>query len=324
MNFPMISRFLKRHTDFNQDLGSFSALRSRYPKSLCYCQGHFGMSSTQVGLRDVEVSESRFGIITKLVFAVVLIFGLTAKAQLVPQKPAVLYPVYDKANLLSEAEKDALNQKLIKFSDSTSTEIEVIILPTTGGEDVNYLATMYGEKWGIGQKDVDNGVVFLIATEDHTMSIQQGRAVEQYLTASVAGQILDYLVTPAFKKGEFYNGIDRGTSAIMEAVQGKFKPIVKKHKSEGGLDIGAVVLIVIIIIVLFSIINKNGGGGWGNNDDDDYTLSRRGNRRYRGGFFPFPGSFGGGGFGGGSSGGGGFGGFGGGGSFGGGGASGGW
>ena len=256
----------------------------------------------------------------RYIFALFLVFGLFSKAQLVPEKPAVLYPVYDKAGLLSESEKDALNQKLIKFSDSTSTEIEVIILPTTSGEDVNYLATMYGEKWGIGQKGVDNGVVFLIATEDRTMSIQQGRAVEQYLTASVAGQILDYLVTKSFKKGEWYNGIDRGTSAIMEAVQGKFKPIAKKKNSEGGISIGSIVLIVIIIIILISIMNGNNRG---NDDDDDYTLSRKGNRRYRGGFFPFPGSFGGGGFGGGSSGGG-FGGFGGGGSFGGGGASGGW
>lgn len=259
----------------------------------------------------------------RYIVALFLIFGLFSKAQLVPEKPAVLYPVYDKAGLLSESEKDALNQKLIKFSDSTSTEIEVIIIPTTNGEDVNYLATMYGEKWGIGQKDVDNGVVFLIATEDHTMSIQQGRAVEQYLTASVAGQILDYLVTPAFKKGEWYNGIDRGTSAIMEAVQGKFKPIVKKQQKENGLSVGSVIAMIVIVVILISIFNSNNRGG-GNYDDDDVTLSRRGRRRYSGGFFPFPGSFGGGGFGGGSSGGGGFGGFGGGGSFGGGGASGGW
>ncbi len=322
MNYPMISAFHKLYKHPDKDLGSYSALRSRYPKSQGYFQNYFGMSSTQVGLREGEVSESRFAFFTKLVFVLLLALGLLAKAQLVPEKPAVLYPVYDKANLLSESEKDALNQKLIKFSDSTSTEIEVIILPTTNGEDVNYLATMYGEKWGIGQKDVDNGVVFLIATEDHTMSIQQGRAVEQYLTASVAGQILDYLVTPAFKKGEWYNGIDRGTSAIMEAVQGKFKPIVKKQKKDNGINIGTIFIVVIIMIILLSIINKNNRGG-GNYDDDDYTLSRRGNRRYRGGFFPFPGSFGGGSFGGGSSGGG-FGGFGGGGSFGGGGASGGW
>ena len=260
----------------------------------------------------------------RYIVALFLIFGFFSKAQLVPEKPAVLYPVYDKANLLSESEKDALNQKLIKFSDSTSTEIEVIIIPTTGGEDVNYLATMYGEKWGIGQKGVDNVVVFLIATEDKTMSIQQGRAVEQYLTASVAGQILDYIVTPSFRKGEWYNGIDRGTSAIMEAVQGKFKPIVKKQQKENGLSVGSVIAMIVIVVILISIFNSNNRGGGNYDDDDDVTLSRRGRRRYSGGFFPFPGSFGGGGFGGGSSGGGGFGGFGGGGSFGGGGASGGW
>lgn len=242
----------------------------------------------------------------------------------IPKKPAVLYPVFDEANLLSQQEKDALNNKLIKFADSTSTEIEVIIIPSTKGEDVNFLATMFGEKWGIGQKNVDNGVVFLIATEDHTMAIQQGRAVEQYLTASVAGQILDYIVTPNFKQGKWYDGIDRGTTSIMEAVQGKFKPIAKTP-SGGKRDSVSLIIIAIIIFIIISIIFRNrGGGGGGNGDDDDVIISRRGRRNYPGGFFPFPGSFGGGGFGGGSSGGGGFGGFGGGGSFGGGGASGGW
>lgn len=250
-------------------------------------------------------------------------------AQKIPAKPAVLYPVYDEVGLLNQTEKDVLNQKLIKFADSTSTEIEVIIIPTTGGEDVNYLATMYGQKWGIGQKGVDNGIVFLIATEDRTMSIQQGRAVEQYLTASTAGQIIDYIVTPNFKQGLWYEGINRGTTALMEAVQGKFKPIVKDTSSDGGLTPFEILFIAIFIFIILSFLfrNKGGGGKYNNDDDDDVILSRRGRRTYPGGFFPFPGSFGGGGFGGGSGGGfggGGFGGFGGGGSFGGGGASGGW
>ncbi|KQR93596.1 methanol dehydrogenase [Chryseobacterium sp. Leaf180] len=238
----------------------------------------------------------------------------------IPEKPAVLYPVYDEANLLSEQEKSSLNEKLIKFADSTSTEIEVIIIPSTKGEDVNYLATMFGEKWGIGKKNVDNGVVFLIAKDDRTMSIQQGRAVEQYLTASVAGQILDYIVTPNFKKGMWYNGIEGGTNAIMEAVQGKFKPQVTKKSSKTNITT-IVIICCVIFIILYMLFGKGG-----DDDDGDSTITRRGRKRYSGGFFPFPfpGSFGGGGFGGGSSGGGGFGGFGGGGSFGGGGASGGW
>jgi uncharacterized protein len=249
-------------------------------------------------------------------------FNILIAAQNIPKKPAVLYPVYDEAGLLNAQEKETLNQKLIKFADSSSTEIEVIIIPTTGGQDVNFLATMYGEQWKIGQKGIDNGIVFLIATKDHTMSIQQGRAVEQYLTASVAGQIMDYLVTPAFKQQQWFTGIDRGTSAIMEAVKGKFKPIKKPHKSE-GMSLSTIFFIVILAFIVISFFSKNNGGG---NDDDDVGLSGKGRRNYTGGFFPFPiggGGFGGG-FGGGSGGGGGFGGFGGGGSFGGGGASGGW
>lgn len=253
--------------------------------------------------------------------------NLLVFAQKIPAKPAVLYPIYDEVGLLNSTEKEELNQKLIKFADSTSTEIEVIIIPTTGGEDVNYLATMYGQKWGIGKKGVDNGIVFLIATEDHTMSIQQGRAVEQYLTASVAGQIMDYIVTPNFKQGLWYQGIDRGTTALMEAVQGKFKPIVKDQSKNEGLNLFQIVLICFVVFIIITFIFGNKGGGGNSNDDDDEMLSRRGRRTYPGGFFPFPGSFGGGGFGGSSGGGfggGGFGGFGGGGSFGGGGASGGW
>jgi uncharacterized protein len=261
-------------------------------------------------------------------FFAFLLLGLNifVFAQKIPEKPNVLYPVYDQVGLLTQTEKDQLNQKLIKFSDSTSTEIEVIIIPTTGGEDVNYLATMYGEKWGIGQKGIDNGIVFLIATEDRTMAIQQGRAVEQYLTASVAGQILDYIVTPKFKQGLWYDGINGGTIALMEAVQGKFKPIAKTSQEE-GLSAIQIIMIAFFIIMILSFLFKNRGGGNNGDDDDDEMLSRRGRRSYPGGFFPFPGNFGGGGFGGGFGGGssgGGFGGFGGGGSFGGGGASGGW
>ena len=182
------------------------------------------------------------------------------------------------------------------------------------------------EQWKIGKKEKDNGIVFLVASEDRKMSIQQGRDVEKYLTASVAGQIIDYIVAPNFKQGLWYEGINRGTTALMETVQGKYKPIVSKDSSEGGgIGFLKILLIAVIVIIILSSIFRNRGGG-GGNDDDDVILSRRGRRSYPGGFFPFPmgGGFGGGMSRGGGFGGGGFGGFGGGGSFGGGGASGGW
>ena len=180
-----------------------------------------------------------------------LCLGIFLLAQYtIPDKPSVLYPVYDEVRILSQSEKEKLNQKLIKFEDSTSTEIEVVIISSTKGEDINFLATKFGQKWGIGKKGVDNGVVFLIATEDRTMSIQQGRAVEQYLTASVAGQILDYLVTPNFRKGNWYEGINQGTDAIIEAIQGKFQ---KKKNTEDD-DFPMIMLISIILFIVILIL----------------------------------------------------------------------
>lgn len=251
--------------------------------------------------------------------------GVLAFAQFqVPKKPAILYPVYDEAGILNPTEKEVLNQKLIKFEDSTSVEIEVVIIPSTNGEDINFVAWQFGKEWGIGKKDLNNGIVFLIATEDRKMSIQQGRDVEKYLTASVAGQIIDYIVAPNFKQGLWYEGINRGTTALMEAVQGKYKPLVSESNDGEGVNILQILLIAFIILIILSFLFRNKGGNRGNydDDDDDVIITRRGRRSYPGGFFPFP-PIGGGGFGGGSSGGG-FGGFGGGGSFGGGGASGSW
>ena len=93
-------------------------------------------------------------------FLVCCHFIVSAQYQ-IPEKPKTLYPVYDEAGLLTETEKQTLNDKLIKFEDSTSTEIEVIIIPSTKGEDVNFLATQFGEKWGIGKKNIDNGKISL-------------------------------------------------------------------------------------------------------------------------------------------------------------------
>ena len=256
------------------------------------------------------------GFIWVLLFSV----GSSLSAQYaIPEKPKVLYPVYDEVGLLSSEEKELLNQKLIKFEDSTSTEIEVVIIPSTKGEDINFLATRFGQTWGIGKKGVDNGVVFLIATEDRQISIQQGRAVEKHLTASVAGQIIDYLIIPKFKQGKWYEGIDEGVNALMEATQGKFKP--QKKEKEEDFAMVAVLIIVVFIVIMIILIkygNKGGGGrGGGYNTFDDVIISRRGPSSFPGTFWGFPSS-------GGGSSGGGFGGFGGGGTFGGGGASGGW
>ena len=253
----------------------------------------------------------------KLVLLFALLFGLVSQAQLkIPEKPSFIPPVIDSTNTLSSQEKEDLYKKLAVYSDSTSTEMFVMIVSTTQGEEIKRYATDLGQKWKIGQKGKDNGIILLIAKEDRKMAIQTGYGVEHLLTDALSRRIIETIIKPNFKQDQYYQGIDEGTNAIFRVLKGEFKN--DKSKKEGSI---IPILLVIGFVVIFLIIaSKNKGkggnsGGFGGPDlMDIIILSSMG----RSG-----GGFGSGGFGGGSSGGG-FGGFGGGGSFGGGGASGSW
>jgi uncharacterized protein len=241
----------------------------------------------------------------------------------IPEKPSFQTSVYDYANVLSPDEKAQLEEKLIKYSDSTTTQIVVITIESLKNEDVSLLATKWGQTWGIGgtAKD-DNGVIILLAKNERKIAISPGYGLEDKLTAAIGGQIIDYIIVPEFKAGSYYRGLDKGTDALFDVFKGKYKGERKQTK---GKDFPIFPIIVIVIIVLV-LLSKNKGGGSGNSGNrgggvgpslmDVILLSSLG----RGGGGGFGGSSGGG-FGGG---GGGFGGGFGGGGFSGGGSSGGW
>ncbi|WP_374175127.1 YgcG family protein [Flavobacterium tructae] len=240
----------------------------------------------------------------------------------IPEKPSLQTSVYDYANILNASEKSQLEQKLIRYSDSTTTQIVVITIESLKGEDVSQLATKWGQTWGIGgtAKD-DNGVIILLAKKEKKIAINPGYGLEDRLTAGIGGTIIRNIIIPEFKAGSFYNGLDKGTDAIIDVFKGKFKGERKQTKGK-NFPILPFIIIVVIVLVLLSRNKRGGGGNSGNNSGgggpsllDVIILSNLG-RSGGGGF---------GGFGGGSSGGGGgFGGGFGGGGFSGGGSSGGW
>ena len=77
----------------------------------------------------------------------------------IPEKPASQTSVYDYAKVLSETEKAQLEEKLVRYSDSTSTQIVIVTIESLKGEDVSQLATNWAQTWGIGQAKEDNGVI---------------------------------------------------------------------------------------------------------------------------------------------------------------------
>ncbi|PJJ09265.1 TLP183/Psb32/MOLO-1 phosphatase superfamily protein [Flavobacterium sp. 1] len=118
----------------------------------------------------------------------------------IPEKPSFQTSVYDYANVLSAQEKTQLEEKLIKYSDSTTTQIVVITIESLKNEDVSLLATNWGQKWGIGGTEKnDNGVIILLAKNERKIAINPGYGLEDRLTAGIGGEIIRNIIIPEFK-----------------------------------------------------------------------------------------------------------------------------
>lgn len=220
--------------------------------------------------------------------------------------------VNDFTNTLTPDQKQALENKLVAFDDSTSTQIAVVIIPSLNGNDIADYNVKLGRAWGVGGKEFSNGVVLLIAKNDRKLNISTGYGVEGALPDITAKHIIDDVIVPNFKGDDYYRGIDEGTDAIIKAVKGEYKaPANYRKKGRSGSRL-IFIIIIIILFLIFSSGNRGGGSFMSRRGFAAWTI---GNMLGGGGGSGWSGG------GGGSSGG--FGGFGGG-SFGGGGASGSW
>lgn len=248
--------------------------------------------------------------IFKAVSALLLLISLTASAQFdVPKKPSFQTSVYDYAKVLTDSQRKQLEEKLIRYSDTTSTQMVFISVPTINNEDINVLGPRWGQTWGIGQADKDNGILILMAVKERKIGIYPGYGAEVNVIAARGKQIIDYIITPEFKKGNFYEGLDLGTDAIFDVLKGKFKGT--RQEKPQGFPFGVFgFIIVIVIILIIAGRNKGGRGGGGGRfrgpDLSDIIILSSLGRGGFGGSSSGGGSFGGGGGFGGGFGGGGF------------------
>ncbi|MGZ3605865.1 MAG: TPM domain-containing protein [Thermodesulfobacteriota bacterium] len=265
--------------------------------------------------------------------------------------------VNDYAGMISPSAKSKIEQGLKAFEQSDSTQLVILTIPSLEGENIEEFSIKVAEAWKIGQQQKDNGILLIVSKQERKIRIEVGRGLEGRLTDLMAGRIIDQVIKPRFKQGDFDAGFVAGASALISATRGEFKveqrPIQRKQKGfppfltfllflgvfvlilgslsriVGGIAGGAglpglvhltVAPIGILPIVLLALV----GFGAGFFLPGLFSMGGRrdGSSGHRGGgfFYPWAGGhyIGGGGFGGG----GGF--SGGGGSFGGGGASGGW
>jgi uncharacterized protein len=128
--------------------------------------------------------------------------------------PALTGRVVDKANLLTDAEEQAMTAQLAAIEAKTAHQIVVATVPTTGGKDIVEYTTCLGRHWGIGRAKIDDGVVVLVARNDGTARIAVGYGLEKALTDPEAQAIMTRDMVPAFEKADFAAGLSRGITAI--------------------------------------------------------------------------------------------------------------
>ena len=245
-----------------------------------------------------------------------LCFGLAlvAPAVAAPTFPPLKGRVMDNANVISDSTEFDLTNKLAALEAKTSRQLVVVTLPSLQGYEISDYGYQLGRAWGIGQAKLNNGVVFIIAPTEHKARIEVGYGLEPILTDALSEVILQSVVLPKFRTGDYDGGVEAGVDALIQQLslntsdaEAKAAAAEQQAQQDTGQGSGSFPGLLIFLFVAFAIFRVFGAWGF---------LPFL----FMGGGRGFGGGYGGGGFGGG--GGGGFGG--GGGGFGGGGASGSW
>ena len=150
--------------------------------------------------------------------------------------PTLNARVTDETGTLSEAQKTALEETLKDFEAKKGAQIAVLLVPPTDPETIEQYAIRVVEQWKIGRKQVDDGVLLIVAKNDRTLRIEVGYGLEGVLTDATSRRIIDETIVPRFRQGDFYGGIFAGVENIMRVVSGEALPApVERQSGSGGL-----------------------------------------------------------------------------------------
>jgi uncharacterized protein len=192
--------------------------------------------------------------------ALFLIQGFSALALEVPKLQG---RITDLAGILTPDQVATLDSRLQQLENTDSTQVAVLTIPSLEGESLEAYTMQVVDAWKLGKKERDNGVLLFIAKNDRKVRIEVGYGLEQGLTDATSSQIIRNEITPAFRAGNFYGGIDAGISGIIQAIRGVYQAPPSEYRQSGSKRGGFFNLLIIFLFPLLWILSVTGKWGGG-------------------------------------------------------------
>jgi uncharacterized protein len=220
----------------------------------------------------------------RLVTALLAFLVLLTPAWAAPKFPALTGRVVDDAGILSAATKADLTDKLAALEQKTSRQLVVVTLPSLQGYEISDFGYQLGRSWGIGQKGTNNGILFIVAPNEHKTRIEVGYGLEPIVTDAFSSVVIQTQVLPRFRQGDFNGGIQAGVDALIQQLSldpseaekraAAAAQQLKQRGNDGGGGLAGLIVILFIFIALSRVFGwsllpflfmggPRGGGGYG-------------------------------------------------------------
>src|SRR5688500_7721493 len=178
---------------------------------------------------------------------------MTAMAQSLQPVPPLQSRVTDQTGTLTAAERSALEEKLAAFEARKGAQLAVLVVPTTQPEAIEQYSIRVVDAWKLGREKPDDGALLLVAMQDRALRIEVGRGLEGALTDLAANRIIDEIITPRFREGDFAGGIAAGVERMIAVVDGEPLPEPEQHW-DGPQGIGSILPILFFVVFVASTI----------------------------------------------------------------------
>ena len=189
------------------------------------------------------------------------VFFVNAQKSIPKPNPPRL--VVDNAGILSPADAASLERTLVAMDDSTSNQIVVVLVKTLNDEPIEEVANKTFREWGIGNKKTNNGVLLLVAVDDHKVRIEVGYGLEGAIPDITCNDIIEKDIKPAFRQKDYIGGIIKATNDIGKAAAGEYHVQTNRSNKTSGKGIGSLIKFILIVVVVIVILASRGGGGGG-------------------------------------------------------------